>query len=473
MKSSGALLIVCATALLHGALFTWYQRPDWDTQWSDQEGYKRLGHVLAETGKFTRSPDSPAFVPEVIRTPAYPIFVAAVYLVAGESHMAVAAAQTLVFAAICLLVFATARRLVSEPVAIAAAAATSLFAPLPYFAALVMTEVWTAFLLTAAMWASVRALQQRTAGAFIAAGALCGVTALSRPVFALLAVALALVGLVLIPLSETLFRFQRAPGVSNRSAAQKWILLALAGAVTLAPWLAYNYVFLGRVTMSPAGGIGRGIWEGSWPGTWSGRLQSELTHVAEEAPDRATLDDRVTALATREHLEPGPMLTYVHQWTDIRRIWTEPTDPAERSAARIRADQEYLRVGLDNIRRQSAGHLARRLARGVFILWAGDIPFRRSTINDLPPIVIRICWLLQALMMVAALYGLWVLGRRGRAAEAWLLAAPIVYITAVHVILLTESRQSLPAKPAVILLATIGIASLFAREPKVHERQHL
>jgi hypothetical protein len=298
-------------------------------------------------------------------------------------------------------------------------------------------------------------------------------------VFALFPGGIALVALVVIPLARTpwvsrrLLRSRRHPPASPHPAAWKWIVLMLAGTATLVPWLAYNYIFLHRVTMSPAGGIGRGIWEGSWPGTWSGRLQSELTSVAEDAPDRATLDARVTALAAHEHLDAGPMLTYVHQWTDIRRIWTEPTDPAERSAARIRADQEYLRVGLDNIRHQSAGHIARRIARGAFILWAGDIPFRYSTINRLPPLVIRLGWLIQAAMMAAAVYGIWVLAGRGLVAEACILAAPIVYVTAVHIILLTEARQSLPAKPLVLVLATIGIASLLAREPQIHEREHL
>src|SRR5258705_4638746 len=73
------LALICFIAALHGLLLIWYQQPDWATQWPDQDGYKRLGQVLATTGKFTRFPDAPQFVPEVLRTPAYPIFVAAVY----------------------------------------------------------------------------------------------------------------------------------------------------------------------------------------------------------------------------------------------------------------------------------------------------------------------------------------------------------------------------------------------------------
>jgi hypothetical protein len=65
---------------------------------------------------------------------------------------------------------------------------------------------------------------------------------------------------------------------------------------------------------------------------------------------------------------------------------------------------------------------------------------------------------------------------------ACILAAPIVYVTAVHLPLLTEARQSLPAQPVLLVLATIGTAHLLGYrphprslpvEPQVHERQHL
>ena len=177
-------------------------------------------------------------------------------------------------------------------------------------------------------------------------------------------------------------------------------MLAVFG-VTMLPWFTYNYVTLGRLTLSPAGGIGRGLWEGSWQATWSGRLQNELTHIAEDAVDgdgRAELDRAIEGVAAREQLPAAPMLEYVHQWQDIRRIWTAPVDPYERAMSRAEADREYQRVALENLRRDSLAHLARRLARGVFILWAGEIPFRYSDINRLPALVIRIGWLIQALI---------------------------------------------------------------------------
>jgi hypothetical protein len=67
-------------------------------------------------------------------------------------------------------------------------------------------------------------------------------------------------------------------------------------------------------------------------------------------------------------------------------------------------------------------------------------------------------------------------------APAWLMAAPIIYVTVVHALLFTEARQSLPAQPVLLVLATLGTArlakhrshhALFAVEPQVHEGQHL
>src|SRR5262249_41184742 len=163
-----------------------------------------------------------------------------------------------------------------------------------------------------------------------------------------------------------------------------------------------KYGTVGRVTLAPAGGVGRGLWEGSWQATWSGRLQNELTHLADDSDDRATLDRQVAAIAAREQLPAAPMLEYVHQWQDIRLIWTSPVDPYERAVARVKADREYQRVATANLRRDSLPHLARRLARGVFVLWAGEIPFRYSEINQMSPAIIRLCWAIQALLFVAA-----------------------------------------------------------------------
>lgn len=449
-----ALPIVCLVALVHAAAYIAYQRPDWGTEWTDQAGYKRLGEVLANTGMFTRYPEAATFVPEVIRTPGYPAFVAVVYLVAGAgNHLAVAMAQALVFAGLCVLVFFLTRRAAGERAAAMAALLTALFSPFPYFGALVVTELWTAFVATAAMVVCMRAVQRSRVADFAMAGVLFGVTTLVRPAFVLLPFFLA----VGVPLLVREARTRRALG--------GWAVLALASALTLAPWFAYNYAYVGRVTLSPAGGVGRGLWEGSWQGRWPGRVQARLTQLADESPSRDALDLGVNTVAAETGLPVEPMREYVHEWRDIHDIWDSPTDPVERVRARIVADGVYLQAAVAHMRDDPVGHVIRRLTTGTFVLWATETPIRYSQVNQTPVLVIRAIWAMQVLLLGVAAFGAVRLARSGRWIETVVLVLPLVYVTGVHLPLLCEARQSLPVKPVVLALASIGIMEMTRKKP--------
>lgn len=443
-----SLLLIVAIALAHAAAYIVHQRPDWgsDVAWTDQAGYQRLGEVLANTGTFTRYPDSAVFVPEVLRTPGYPAFVAVIYRLFGVGNqMALVIAQALVFAALCLLVFAIARRVAGEREALVAATGAALFSPFPYFAALALTELWTAFVASLAMLACISAMQSGKTTRYALAGVLFSLTTLVRPAFVLLPFFLA----IGVPL---LVRSQR-----DSRALRGWAALAGAAVITLMPWFTYNYVNLGAFTLSPAGGVGRGIWEGSWQGRWPGRLQAALTDAATVSPSREELDRRVRAIAQESGLDVEPMLEYVHEWKDIHDMWDTPTDPVERVSARVAADRAYLAAGLRHIREDPAGFVTRRLTRGAFVLWAAEIPIRFTLINSLPVIVIRGLWLLQVLLLLAAAAGAVRLARRGRWPEAVVLVLPLIYVTGVHLPLLCEARQSLPVKPLVIVLAAVAV----------------
>ena len=80
--------------------------------------------------------------------------------------------------------------------------------------------------------------------------------------------------------------------------------------------------------------------------------------------------------------------------------------------------------------------------------------------DGLPTLAIRGIWLLQVLLIAVAAAGAVRLVRSGSRLEAALLVLPLIYVTAVHLPLLCEARQSLPVKPLVIVLAAVGITSL-------------
>lgn len=437
-------------ALAHAAFFIAYQQPDWHVAWSDQGGYQQLGAGMATSGgAFTRFPHSPVFVPEVIRTPGYPAFVAVIYRLFGQRTLPVAIAQALVFVLICLLVFTTARRVAGERVATLAAFMTALFPPLPYYGALVLTEVWTTFVLMLAMLACLRAIGRDRFSDFILAGVLFSATTMVRPAFVLLPFGLA-IAMPLLVASER----------SRPRRLGQWGAFALAAALTLTPWFTYNYVYLGSFTLSPAGGIGRGLWEGTWQGRWSGRSHNDLTQTAALDIGAEEVDRRTREIAAREAVAPDQMLAYVHEWRDIRKIWETPTDPMERARARVVADQHYRRAAVQHIRQDPWGWVQRRLTRGLFILWASDIPVRYTDINQLDPLAIRLFWLVQVLLLGLAAAGLAVLVHQRRFTAAALLVLPLLYVTGVHLPLLCETRQSLPVKPLIILLAAIAVSAL-------------
>lgn len=449
-----SLLVICVVALAHAGAYIVHQRPDWEVSWTDQGGYQRLGEVLATTGEFTRYPDAAVFVPEVIRTPGYPAFVAVVYLLFGVGNqMAVVVCQAVVFAVLCLIVLAVTRRVAGERVAIGAALLTALFSPLPYFGALALTELWTAFIATLAMLVCVRAAQTKSLGLYALAGVLFSATTLVRPAFVLLPFFLA----ASVPI---LIRDQR-----DRPALRGWAALVLAAGLTMTPWFAYNYVNLGRLTLSPAGGVGRGTWEASWQFRWAGRTQAALTDIATTAQSRDDMDARARAVAVETGGDPAPMLEYVHEWRDIHDMWDTPQDPFERMRARVTADQAYLDAGWRHIRKDPVGHVVRRLTRGPLVLWATEIPIRHSLINSLPTLVIRAIWLVQAGLLLLAIAGVVHLVRAGHRLEAALLALPLLYVTGVHLPLLCEARQSLPVKPLMLVLAAIGASAIISRRP--------
>lgn len=180
------------------------------------------------------------------RAPLFPLFLAAVYRVAGTSHAAVQIAQCLLGAATVVLVYLLAHRL-RPALAPVAGVAAAVYAPLVASAAEVMTEALFTALLVAAVWA---ALEARARGGWrwsAAAGVLTGLAGLTRPVGLLAAPAL-----VAVAAWE-----ERAAGGPWR---RRWLPFAIAlcagVAAALSPWTLRNAAVHGAfIPVSTHGGF--------------------------------------------------------------------------------------------------------------------------------------------------------------------------------------------------------------------------
>lgn len=235
--------------------------------------------------------------------------------------------------------------------------------------------------------------------------------------------------------------------------------------VAVAPWIAYNAFYFHALTFSPAGGPGRQLFDGFWQAELPGRVEAQLTSIATDTSDRTLREAQARQVAAHSRLPPQLAVSYVQQFADIRHIWLTPTEPNERVHARIVADHEYLRVGLQDIQQDFGRFAWGRLTRGAFVLWAAEIPVRYSDINRLPPLVIRLIWLPQVCLVALAVVGVVVMARAGAHADAFGLAALLLYVTAFHLPISTEARYSLPAKPAALLLAVVAVAALARKLP--------
>jgi 4-amino-4-deoxy-L-arabinose transferase-like glycosyltransferase len=144
----------------------------------DASGYHVLAQNLLAGEGFSWDGESPTSY----RVPGYPLFVAAVYLLFGQSTFAVGLVQAVLGALLCLAIFLFARRLFGVPVALLSAAAVAVHPLLIYMTAWVYSETLFLLLLWLALWLWAVSLQQPFSTPRLAAtGVLLGLATLVRP----------------------------------------------------------------------------------------------------------------------------------------------------------------------------------------------------------------------------------------------------------------------------------------------------
>ena len=98
----------------------------------------------------------------------------------------------------------------------------------------------------------------------------------------------------------------------------------------------------------------------------------------------------------------------------------------------------------------------------VSSLWELWGPWPAATVSDLGESRSSLARILIALHFPALLLAAAAMWKRRNSLKVWLLASPILMITAVHMMFYSVPRYTFPAEPGLIVLATIGLGDLLA-----------
>ena len=207
------------------------------------EEYKVHAQVLyaGDLMRFLRGDDPPSDANFVKHPPGYPVFVAAVWKLFGQSDRALRAVHVTLDATACLIVFLIAAELFSISVATIAGLLVALSPQLAYHSIALLPDPLAPLPLLVAIWLLIRALKRPRLFAFIWAGVLVGVSCWFRSN-----------ALLLPPLLAVLCWFLFARGARLRYA----LALLCAAVLVMAPITIRNYVaFHHFIPLSVSAGI--------------------------------------------------------------------------------------------------------------------------------------------------------------------------------------------------------------------------
>jgi 4-amino-4-deoxy-L-arabinose transferase-like glycosyltransferase len=238
----------------------------------DAKGYDLLARNLLAGHGFSQQTEAP-FHPDGLRTPLYPLFLAAIYTISGlvdanaDAAIVVALAQILLDTLSALIVAFLAAALFGRRTGITAGVLYAL-APIQWrYSAALLPEIALAFLITLAVWlltnllseaeihSATKPFSSRARSWAAGCGMISGLIALCKPNVSGVGVILA--GSILIATEMGSSRAM-ALGVAGRpnsrfrSRVVHGSIILLAAAMVMGPWIARNWVRFGRPFLSHA-----------------------------------------------------------------------------------------------------------------------------------------------------------------------------------------------------------------------------
>jgi 4-amino-4-deoxy-L-arabinose transferase-like glycosyltransferase len=405
-----AILVVAFVARLVAALVGWDFRNG-----SDADMYERLAAQLFHDGEW----GVPGSANPYDFAPGAPLFAAAIYNLIGDvSPLAARLGLAVAGTAGVLVVYLLGRRLAGPRAGLVAAGLAAVYPPTLFYTSLLSGEPLAILTVAGAVLAFLWACDAgRSPWAWAVPGVLLGVTAFLRPEYLALTALLAVLAVVLVGLRAGPWRGVAAGG-----------LMALAFAVTIAPWTTIASSDLGRFVPVSTGG-GKALFIGTY-------LPGDGLHEG-----------------TKQHLyhrfrgtDPSP--------EELRRLPMNPLlDEVAEEYPSLPRDEALGRVGRENLVHWATDEpraLAQMIAGKVAHMWHGSGSPSYTPAGGA----------LHYLVLIAGLAGLVLLLARRRW-EVLPILVLLVGISLIGGLLLAGTRRNLPVMPLVLALAGVSLVAAF------------
>ena len=414
--TSVLLLIVCVEAFI--ILFVMNQASQ-GTLGGDAPFYHDTAIGLLDYSFDVKYGDNPREL-TMEKTPGYSLFVAAIYAATNKSFTALRIVQYILFWLVAVGIYRLARFFVDERTSKISGLLCATCLPLVFYPIYHLSEILATFLVVWTVYHTKKWRENDNWADTVAAGLYFAMLVLVRPNWALLVVPL----LALVYLG---FKTKALPKVA---------VFGLIGFAIVAPWLIRNYRLTGRWMLNSVS---------------NQTLHASVYQYAGKTSYAFTTQEWQAFLADLRRRKQ-----------EINRQTASRVPPATVIEKELLLEESYktdLRAELQNL---SARQVLTSLPKRIAYLWSPSDLAPPDIYNHYYHRLSQIYYLLVAVLITGGLYL-----RKDRLKDDWILLAPAVYITLIHLVFHIESRYSIPARPFLMIFAAVAINRLMSRKSQV------
>ena len=366
----------------------------------DSIDYDRLGINLSLGNGFSSAPEKP-FLPEIIRDPLYPFFLAAIYSLFGHHPLAVMLFQVVLDTIGCLLIFLLLRRIMNHAFSLSVLAMMSFYPFSAYYCASLLSETLSTFLLSVSFFLWILCIRNKESDGspilLILLGVTLGLNILCKS------------ALILLPLLfAAVFVF---PKRNMRSLKKSFLILTSCYLLVL-PWTLRNALVFGKFIPVRVG-IGQALWVGTV--------------------------ERGGGIVTESKIDEGMEVLY------RKFLETKETGNA------IEYDRLLKEAALNKIKRAPLSFLSRSI-RNTFRIWMSMYH------HEMNPYLIYGARIGSMAVLILAIWGFF------SSYSLWNRLYPFIWIIAyfsiIHALLHIEARYSMPARPYLLVFTCLGLFKL-------------